>query len=91
MNFNPTNQINVTPLIYDPRYHTFDSWASLMCEAFAGNQLEIPSPTTLWQSWAVGLKGIDLFNNSQVPDPYIYDSWDQWALDLRNNFSPNPQ
>jgi len=31
MNFNPTNQINVTPLIYDPRYHTFDSWASLMC------------------------------------------------------------
>jgi hypothetical protein len=31
------------PLLYDPRYHTFESWASLMCEQYAANQLEIPT------------------------------------------------
>jgi len=80
------NNSNSLPLIYDPRHHTFESWASLMCEGFAANQLEIPGPTTTWQGWAVGVKSIDLFTNSQVPDPYAYANWDEWALNLMNNF-----
>jgi len=43
-----TNALNVQALIYDPRYHDFESWASLMCEAFASNQLEIPDKNTNW-------------------------------------------
>ena len=40
-------------LVYDPRYHTFQSWASLMCEAYAGQQLQIPSDNEdEWKSWA---------------------------------------
>jgi hypothetical protein len=31
-----------TNLAYDPRYHTFESWASLMCEQYAAQQLAIP-------------------------------------------------
>jgi hypothetical protein len=62
-----------------------------MCESFGAQSLEIPGPTTTWQGWAAGLNGIGLFMNSQVPDPYGYDSWDKWALDLVNNFSARPQ
>jgi hypothetical protein len=39
------------PLVYDPRYHTFESWAALMVEQYAANQLEIPTPYTDWKSW----------------------------------------
>jgi len=66
-------------LVYDPRYHTFDSWASLMCEAYGGQQLEIPQGEATWKNWAVGLKGIDLFVNEAIPSPYIYNDWQEWA------------
>ena len=82
------NQNNVLPLIYDPRHHTFESWASLMCEAFAANSLEIPGASTTWQGWAVGLKSIGLFSNEAVPDPYTFENWDDWATSLVNAFQP---
>ena len=85
------NQVNVTPLIYDPRFHTFESWASLMCEAFAANQLEIPGPTTPGQVWASGIKAIGFFDTNGTPDPYAYENWDDWATELRNSYSPSPQ
>jgi len=66
-------------LIYDPRFHTFDSWASLMCEAYGGQNLEIPSGEENWKGWAAGLKGIDIFTNNGIPGPYIYDDWHEWA------------
>ena len=66
-------------VIYDPRYHTFDSWAALMCEAYAGQNLEIPGPLTDWKGWATGLKAIDIFANEAIPGPYIYENWYDWA------------
>jgi len=83
-----TVYINTTPFIYDPRGHTFDSWASLMCEAFAAQQMEIPIHTTTWQGWAVGMMSVGLFNNEGIPDPYQFDSWDQWATAAVNAFNP---
>ena len=69
-------------VVYDPRFHTFDSWAALMCEAYAGQQLAIPNPTTDWKQWAAGLKAIDVFTNEGIPGPYIYDNWQDWASAL---------
>ena len=66
-------------VVYDPRYHSFDSWASLMCEAYAGQQLEIPYGEDNWKAWAVGLKAIDIFSNEAIPSPYIYEDWQDWA------------
>jgi hypothetical protein len=66
-------------LVYDPRHHSFDSWASLMCEAYAGQQLEIPSGEDNWKGWAVGLKAIDIFANEAIPSPYIFENWQDWA------------
>lgn len=66
-------------LVYDPRYHTFDSWAALMCEAYAGQQLQIPGPDVEWKSWAAGLKAIDVFANEAIPEPYTFDDWNDWA------------
>jgi hypothetical protein len=66
-------------VVYDPRYHTFDSWASLMCEAYAGQQLAIPRMGDDWQSWAAGLKAIDIIVNEGIPGPYTFDKWEDWA------------
>ena len=66
-------------LVYDPRYHDFESWASLMCEAYAGQQLSIPNKQTDWKEWAAGLKGIDVFQNEAIPGPDVFDNWHDWA------------
>ena len=83
-----TNALNNLALIYDPRGHTFESWASLMCEAFASQQMEIPIHTTTWQGWAVGMVSVGLFNNEAIPDPYQFDTWDSWATAAVGAFNP---
>lgn len=77
-----------TALVYDPRYHTFESWASLMCEQYAAQQLAIPDASTNWQDWASGLKAIDVFTNEGIPGPFIYDDWQEWAEALVNSVNP---
>ena len=66
-------------VIYDPRFHTFESWAALMCEAYAGQQVQIPGPDVEWKSWGTGLKAIDVFSNEAIPEPYGFDDWQEWA------------
>lgn len=68
--------------VYDPRYHTFDSWASLMVEQYAAQQLGIPTPTTDWKQWGQGLLAIDVFTNEAVPNPEQFDDWQDWAAAL---------
>ena len=77
-----------TALVYDPRYHTFDSWASLMVEQYAAQQLAIPDVNTDWKEWASGLKAIDVFTNEGIPAPYIFDDWQEWAEALVNSVNP---
>lgn len=72
-------------LVYDPRYHTFDSWASLMVEAYAGQQLSIPSGEATWKDWAAGINAIDIFTNEAIPNPYQFEKWSDWAEALVNN------
>jgi hypothetical protein len=69
-------------LVYDPRYHDFQSWASLMCEAYAGQQLAVPNPDTDWKEWGMGLKAIDTFTNEGIPSPDIFEDWHDWAAAL---------
>jgi hypothetical protein len=78
-----------TALVYDPRYHTFDSWASLMVEQYAAQQLAIPDANTDWKEWASGLKAIDVFTNEGIPAPYIFDDWQEWAEALVNAVNPS--
>jgi hypothetical protein len=78
-----------TNLVYDPRYHTFESWASLMCEQYATQQLCIPDASTNWQDWASALKAIDVFTNEGIPGPFIYDDWHEWAEALVNAVNPS--
>ena len=70
------------PLVYDPRYHTWNSWSSLMCEAYAAQQLSSNTPEEEWKQWASGLKAIDVFTNEGIPGPYIYENWQDWASAL---------
>lgn len=82
------NILNVSQ-VYDPRYHTFESWASLMCELYAVQQLAIPDANTDWKEWAAGLKAIDVFTNEGIPGPTIYDDWQEWAEALVNAVNPS--
>jgi hypothetical protein len=75
-------------LIYDPRYHTFESWASLMCEAYATQQLQIGVREENWKDFAVGLKAIDVFVNEAIPGPYVYENWKDWAIAVLNAVNP---
>lgn len=77
-------------LVYDPRYHTFESWASLMCEAYAGQQLQIPGPDVDFKSWGARLKAIDIFANEGIPEPYLFDDWQDWAAALVNAVNSRP-
>jgi hypothetical protein len=78
-----------TNLVYDPRYHTFESWASLMCEQYAAQQLCIPDASTNWQDWASALKAIDVFANEGIPGPFIFNDWQEWAEALVNSVNPS--
>jgi len=77
-------------LIYDPRYHTWDSWACLMCELYSTQNLAIPGPETEWRSWANGIKAIDIFTNEGAPDPSYFDDWKTWAESLVNAVNSTP-
>ncbi len=66
-------------LVYDPRYHTFESSAALMCEAYAAQNLQVPLADVDWKSWGAGLKAIDIFANEAIPEPYNFDDWQEWA------------
>ena len=76
-------------LVYDPRFHTFESWASLMCELYAPQQLEIPSPDTDWKTWGNGLCAIDVFSNEAIPRTDSFAEWDDWAEALVNAVNPS--
>lgn len=76
------------PLVYDPRFHTFESWAALMVEQYAGQNLEIPGPTTDWKLWGDGLKAIDIFSNEAIPSPETYENWFDWAAALLASINP---
>lgn len=80
--------MSTVALIYDPRYHTWDSWASLMCELYSTQNLMMPPPETEWKDWANGLKAIDVFTNEAVPDSGGFDNWFEWAEQLVNAVNP---
>ena len=76
--------------VYDPRGHTFDSWAALMCELYAAQQLEIPGPYTDWRVWGNGIRAIDVFTNEAIPMTGSFSNWQDWAQELVNAVNPAP-
>lgn len=50
-----------------------------MVEAYAAQQLQIPTPDLDWKGWAAGLLAIDVFVNEAIPDPYQFEEWQDWA------------
>ena len=78
-------------VVYDPRYQTWESWTSLMCEAYAAQQLAINLPEKEWKQWAAGLKAIDVFMNEGIPGPYIYENWQDWASALVGAVNQSPE
>jgi hypothetical protein len=75
-------------LIYDPRGHTFESWASLICEQYAAQNIEIPNARTDWREWGNGLLAIDVFANEAVPRTERFTDWFDWAEAMVNAVNP---
>ena len=76
--------------VYDPRFQTFESWASLMVELYADQQLEIPTASTDWRAWGNGMLAIGLFSNEAVPVPDQFDNWFDWAAALIGAINATP-
>jgi len=76
-------------LVYDPRFHTFESWAALMVEQYAAQQLEIPTADTDWKLWGNGIKAIDVFTNEAIPSTDNYENWNDWAAALLGAVNPS--
>jgi len=75
-------------LVYDPRYHTFESWAALMVEQYAAQQLEIPTQFTDWKTWGNGIKAIDVFTNEAIPSTDNFENWYDWGAALLGTVNP---
>ena len=78
-------------LVYDPRFHTFDSWTCLMCELYSPQNLEIPTANTDWKLWGNGIRAIDVFANEAIPMTDAFDNWFDWAMALMNSVNPRVQ
>lgn len=78
-------------IVYDPRFHTFDSWACLMCELYSPQNLEIPTANTDWKLWGNGIRAIDVFANEAIPMTDAFDNWFDWAMALMNSVNPRVQ
>ena len=74
--------------VYDPRHHTFESWACLMVELYSPQNLEIPDRNTDWKLWGNGLKAIDVFVNEGAPSTEDFDDWQDWAQALVSAVNP---
>ena len=75
-------------IVYDPRFHTFESWACLMVELYAPQNIEIPTHDTDWRVWGNGIKAIDVFVNEAIPSTDAFDDWFEWAQCLLNVVNP---
>lgn len=73
-----------TAILYDPRYMDFGHWASLICEQFSAQNVQIPDERTNWQDWAAGLLAVDLFASQNAPQPYEFEEWQDWASAMLN-------
>ena len=71
-------------IIYDPRYHTFESWSSLMCEAYADQQLISGAREEDWVKWAERFVGVASISKEGVSAPSMYANWQDWAASLVN-------
>jgi len=76
-------------LIYDPRYHTFESWAYLMVELYGAQNLSIPDAMTDWKIWGNGLGAIDVFSNEAIPMTDNFENWMDWAQALVAAVNPS--
>jgi hypothetical protein len=62
-----------------------------MVEAYAAQQLAIPTSEDQWQAWGAGMCAIDIFSNEGIPSPYNFDKWDTWATAVVNAVNPSPR
>lgn len=76
-------------IAYDPRNHTWQSWAALMCEAYAAQNLSVPVSENEWREWADGFAGIDLFAKDGTPSSALFSDWRSWAIAVVSVLSPS--
>jgi hypothetical protein len=60
-----------------------------MCELYAIQQLEIPTPHTDWKVWGNGIRAIDVFANEAIPMTDAFNNWQDWAQQLVNAVNPS--
>lgn len=68
----------------DPRYiDSFEEWSDFMYPTL--EQYGVIEQFTYgsdWKSWAAGLLSLNPIAQLGVPQPYVFDDWQEWASRL---------
>jgi len=59
-----------------------------MVEAYAAQGLQIGITEDRWKDWAAGMMAIDIFQNEALPNPYLFENWQDWAAEVINAVNP---
>ncbi len=66
-------------LLPDPNTTDFMRWAAVVTELGSQYNLSEPESEEFWQNWAVQFSGLTDTAADEVPDPYGFSDWRDWA------------
>lgn len=66
----------------DPRFISFNQWASVVSEELSQYNIVIPDSEDTWVSWALSVVEINDLAAEGLPDPHGFDDWQTWAMRL---------
>lgn len=69
--------MNNEPILPFPQGLSFENWAALVCEQYAGQGVQDPVSEANWQEWARYLLYVPAL--AFIPDPSGFKSWKDWA------------
>ncbi len=64
-----------------PTMMDYRSWASRVRDSYP-SAVPLPGPEHLWYQFAVAVYSSPTFARFNVPNPYVYTSWRDWAFDF---------
>lgn len=79
----PPQIANSKPYMVSPIGMTFQAWASTLFIDFSSENVPIPPDEKNWKDWAQVLVARNIFNNADIPSPYMFDDWQVWAMRVR--------
>lgn len=70
-------------MVPEPEGLTFEEWVSRLRDEFPEDDIPFSVPKEQWKDWAMRMLMINTFGTLQAIDPSGFDSWQEFALRLK--------